>query len=80
MSEIKLDVDLNELFKLSYDFDNLKSAIGQILKALQANTKTCNDMKKTVDNQNNEIKMYVVLWFTRLRQLDQFVSSCPCHR
>lgn len=56
MSEVQLDVNLNELFKLSYDFDNLKAAIGQILKALNSNTRTCNDMKKTVDNQNNEIR------------------------
>lgn len=56
MSEIKLDINLNELFKLSYDFDNLKVAIGQILKALNLNTKTCTDMKKTVDGQNKEIQ------------------------
>ena len=61
MAEIKLDVNLNDLFKLSYDFDNLKSALGQILKALQANTKTCNEMKKTVDGQNKEINKYASL-------------------
>lgn len=55
MSEIKLDINLNDLFKLSYDFESLKVALAQILKALQANTKTCNDMKKTVDGQNKEI-------------------------
>ena len=49
------DVNLNELFKLSYDFDNLKAALGQMLKAMQANTRLCNDMKKTVDAQNKEI-------------------------
>lgn len=55
MAEIKLDVDLNDLFKLSYDFDNLKTALGQMLKAMQLNNKTCNEMKKTVDGQNKEI-------------------------
>jgi hypothetical protein len=55
MSEIKLDINLNELFKLTYDFDNLKAALNQMLKALNANTKVCNDMKKTVDSQNKEI-------------------------
>ena len=49
---------MNDLFKLSYDFDNLKSALGQMLKALNYNTKTCNDMKKTIDNQNKEITRY----------------------
>jgi hypothetical protein len=58
MAEIKLDVNLNDLFKLTYDFDNLKAALGQILKALHANTKTCNEMKKTVDEQNKEINKY----------------------
>lgn len=55
MSEIKLDINLNDLFRLSYDFDNLKAALGQILKAMQQNTKLCNDMKKTVDAQTKEI-------------------------
>lgn len=56
MADIKLDVNLNDLFHLSYDFDNLKSALGQMLKAMQLNTKTCNEMKKNVENQNKEIK------------------------
>lgn len=50
-----MDINLNELFKLTYDFDNLKAALNQMLKALNANTKICNDMKKTVDSQNKEI-------------------------
>lgn len=59
MSEIKLDINLNDLFHLTYDFDNLKSALGQILKALQFNTRTVTEMKKTVDGQNKEIKEYI---------------------
>ena len=55
MSEIKLDINLNELFHLSYDFENLKTALGQILKAMQLNNKTCNEMRKMVENQNKDI-------------------------
>ena len=55
MSEIKLDINLSELFKLSYDFENLKAALGQILKALQSNQKAWNDLKKTTDAQSREI-------------------------
>lgn len=56
MADIKLDINLSNLFKLTYDFDNLKEALGQMLKALQLNTKLCSDMKKTVEGQNKEIK------------------------
>lgn len=55
MADLKLDLNLNDLFRLSYDFDNLKAALGHILKALQHNTKLCNDMKRTVDSQTKEI-------------------------
>lgn len=49
MSEIKLDVNLNDLFRLSYDFDDLKKALSKILSAM-------NDTNKKVHNQNMEIK------------------------
>jgi hypothetical protein len=62
MSEITLDVNLNELWTMSYDFDNLKAALGQILKELNFNKKSLHFMTKTIEDQNKEIQEYLNLF------------------
>jgi hypothetical protein len=47
---------------MSYDFDNLKAALGQILKELNFNKKSLHFMTKTIEDQNKEIQEYLNLF------------------